>query len=147
MLGEPEDLFYWLCLENTAYCQSFEKLLVLICSCTPALEISPLLWGRGCVIFDNSEMGCYLAENVTKSIRGSEINCYAGWSGQILLAAACEPGKLLCSTQGEAWQGTVVSLARDGGFPFPGGSVSGRNVILLWQDGAAVGVHISNGRG
>lgn len=56
---------------------------MLICSCAPALETSPLLlWG---MIFDNSEVGCCLAENVTKSIWGSEINCYADQSGQILL--------------------------------------------------------------
>lgn len=64
---KPEDLFFWLPLENTAHCQSVKKLLVLICSHTPALETSPLL--RGEVIFDNSEMGCYLAQNVTKALR------------------------------------------------------------------------------
>jgi len=44
------------------------------------------------MIFANSEMGCYLAANVTKSVQGSEINCYASQSGQILLQQPASRG-------------------------------------------------------
>lgn len=68
VLKNPENVFFWLPLENTAHCQSVKKkLLVLICSHIPALETSPLLLEEA--IFDNSEMGCYLAQNVTKALR------------------------------------------------------------------------------
>lgn len=148
VLREPEDVFYWLCLENTAHRQSIEKLLALLCSCPPALETSPLLL-RGWYLSIQKWIHVIHTEWILQRMQPK------AFGAEKLIAVPAGEGKSCCGSawDGEScsaphtWQGTAVSLAQEEGFPLLGCSINGRNVILLRQDGAVVGLHISNGRG
>lgn len=81
------------------------------------------------MIFEHSEMNvCYicwmnLAVNVTKSIWGSEIDCYAGRRRQILLRQCVGWRKLLCCTH----------TAGNGCVPCSGGRISPPWLLHQWK--------------